>query len=143
MKKFLIDQTLILASGVGLMICMPFVFNPIFTAIFDIAVVASCGYLGQHALLLPIDLLKGKVTEDVYFSTQIGLIDYEFYKRKCYPIWKFRKGNQTFTLLVPAATTTLPRNPQEYPQIERPKGDEKLRITYYRFSKILLSYESV
>lgn len=143
MKRFIIDQTLILASGVGLMICMPLVFDSIFTAVFDIMVATSCGYLGRHALLLPLDLLKGKITEYCYFSAQIGLIDYEFSKGKCCPEWKFRKENQTFVLVVPAATMTLQENSQEQPHIEWPMREEKIRITYYRFSKILLSYEPI
>ncbi|MGN1155417.1 MAG: hypothetical protein ACI4TK_04505, partial [Agathobacter sp.] len=76
------------------------------------------------------------VTDNVYFTTQLGLVDYEFRKGKHCPEWKFYSGNKALVLLVPMVATS-----EEILKLERPKKDEKLKITYFRFSKILLSYE--
>ncbi len=133
MRKYLIDQVLFLIAGIGIMICIPFLCGPIFTFVFEIAVAISWGYLCRRVLLFPLDLLFGKVTSNVYFATQLGLVDYEFRKGRHCPEWKFTSGNKTLVLLVPMAATL-----EEILKLEQPKKDEKLRITYFRFSKILL-----
>lgn len=138
MRTYLIDQVLFLIAGIGIMICIPFLCGPIFTFVLEVMVAISWGYLCRRVLLFPFDLLYGKVTDNVYFATQLGLVDYEFHKGKYCPEWKFSSGNKTLVLLVPMATTL-----EEKPELERPKKDEKLRITYFRFSKILLSYEPI
>ena len=138
MKKYLIDQVMFLIAGIGIMICIPFLCGPIFTFVFEVVVAISWGYLCHRVLLFPFDLLFGKVTDNVYFATQLGLVDYEFLNGKHCPEWKFYSGNKTLVLLVPRAATL-----EEILKLERPKKDEKLRITYFRFSKILLSYEPI
>lgn len=136
MRKYLIDQVLFLIAGIGIMICVPYLCGPVFTFVFEVMVAVSCGYLCRRVLLFPFDLLFGKVTDNVYFATQSGLVDYEFLKGKYCPEWKFSSGNKTLVLLVPMAATL-----EEVLKLEQPRKDEKLRITYFRFSKILLSYE--
>lgn len=138
MRKYLIDQALFLIAGIGIMICIPFLCGPIFTFVLEVVVAISWGYLCRRILLFPFDLLYGKVTDNVYFSTQLGLVGCEFHKGKYYPEWKFSGRNKTLVLLVPMATTL-----EENLELERPKKDEKLRITFFRFSKILLSYEPI
>ena len=51
MKKFLIDQVLFLIVGIGIMICIPLLCGPIFTAVFEVVVAISWGYLCRHILL--------------------------------------------------------------------------------------------
>ncbi|MGN0492058.1 MAG: hypothetical protein ACI4F7_00265 [Acutalibacteraceae bacterium] len=138
MKKYLIDQAMFLIAGIGAMICIPFLCGPIFTFVFEVLVAISWGYLCRRVLLLPLDLLFGKVTDNAYFATQLGLADYEFHKGKHCPEWKFTCGNKTLILLVPMAATK-----EAIMELKQPKKDEKLKITYFRFSKILLSYEPI
>lgn len=136
MKKFLIDQLLFLAVGIGIVMSIPFLCGPIFTFIFEVVVAICWGYLCRHILLAPFDLLYGKVMRDGYFVTQLCVFDYEFYKGLHYPEWKFSCANKLLVLVVPMAATM-----DEIHKIEYPPKNVKLTITYFRFSKILLSYE--
>lgn len=138
MKKFIIDQVLFLIVGIGIMICIPLLCGPKSAFLFEIVVVISWGFLCRRVLLLPFDLIYGKVTRFVYFSTQLSIGDYELFAGKHYPEWKFSYDNKTLVLMVPIAATI-----EEIHRINRPKQDEKLRITFFYFSKILLDYEPV
>lgn len=137
MKKFLIDQVLFLIAGIGIMICIPLLCGPIFTIVFEVVVAISWGYLCRRILLVPLDLFYGKVMRNGYFATQLCTFDCEFYKGVHCPEWKFFYENKPLVLLVPMATTI-----EEIRKIECPPKNVKLRITYFRFSKILLSYET-
>lgn len=136
MKKFLIDQVLFLIVGIGIMICIPLLCGPIFTAVFEVVVAISWGYLCRRILLVPLDLLYGKAMRDGYFVTQFCTYACEFYKGVHYPEWEFLYENKSLVLLVPMAVAI-----EEIHKIECPPKNVKLRITYFRFSKILLSYE--
>lgn len=137
-KTIFIDQIIFLAIGVGVMICLPLICGPIFTVLLELAVATSWGYLCRRVLLYPLDLLFGSNKCFAYFATHIGVVECEFRKRKCCPEWKFRLNNENIVLMVPILTTLNDINKIEYP----PK-DEKLEITYLRFSKILLSFKVV
>lgn len=138
MRKYLLDQVLFLIAGIGIMICIPYLCGPVFTYVFEVMVVVSWGYLCRRVLLFPFDLLFGKVTDTGFFIAQLCLVDYEFRKRRHCPEWKFTSGDKTLVLLVPMAATV-----EEILKLEQPVKDKKLRITYYRFSKILLSYDPI
>ena len=138
MRKYIIDQVMFLAAGIGIMICIPHICGPKITLLLEALTAISWGYLCRRILLLPMDILCGKVTQNVYFSAQMCLEDLEFFKRKYCPEWKFVYQNKTLLLLVPIAADM-----DELQKIEQPRKDEIIRITYFRFSKILLSYEPV
>lgn len=138
MKKYLIDQAILLMVGIGIMVYIPSFCGPIFAIIFETMAAICWGYLCRRILLLPFDFLCGKVTRCVYFSTQCGIHNFEFYKGKYCPEWKFYYENKVLVLLVPAASSL-----GEICGMEQPKKDEKVCITYFRFSKLLLSLESV
>ena len=111
MKKFLIDQSLFLLAGIAIMILIPFVYRPAFACVFEIIAVLSWGYLCRRILLLPLDLLFGKVTQTVYFSAQCSAEHFEFSKGKACCVWKFYSGDkQTLTLLAPIAATEPPQS---------------------------------
>ena len=138
MKKFLIDQILFMVIGVIIMAIIPFFCGPIFTFIFEILLILCWGYLCRRILWLPIDCILGKVSQTVYFSSQCGVEDLEFIRTTKYCVWKFYFGNdQTLKLLVPMAIKK-----EGICNVDRPQKDDKLRITYYRFSKILLQWDS-
>lgn len=138
MKKYIIDQSMFLMVGITIMIFIPSFCGPFFTLFFEIVVILSWGYLCRR-VLLPFDLFLGGVTKTVCFSTQCGIEDLEFFKNICYCEWKFclEKG-QTLRLLVPIAITK-----KEVYKIVRPQNGEKLRITYFPLSKILLEWNQV
>lgn len=136
MKKYVIDQFLFLTVGIAIIALIPLFCGPIFTYIFEIVVILSWTYLCLRILLLPIDLILGKVTRTVYFATQSGIEDLEFFKNMHCCEWKFNLENgQTLMLLVPKAITL-----QEVDKLVFPPKNVKLKITYFRLSKILLEW---
>lgn len=136
MKKLLIDQTLFLAIGIAIMIIIPSFCGPFFTFFFEIVVMLCWGYLCRRILLLPIDLILGKVTQTVYFASQCNVEDLDLIKGVNYYVWKFSFGkNQMLRLLVPIAITK-----GKACRIDLPPKEVKLRITYFRLSKILLQW---
>ena len=136
MKKYVIDQFLFLAVGIAIIALIPLFCGPIFTYIFEIVVILSWTYLCRRILLLPIDLILGKVTRTVYFATQSGIEDLEFFKNMHCCEWKFNLENgQTLMLLVPKAIIL-----QEVDKLVFPPKNVKLKITYFRLSKILLEW---
>lgn len=138
MRKYLVDQLLFLIAWIGIMICIPLLCGPIFTFILETMVAISWGYLCRRILLLPFDLLFGKVTRSVYFASQACIDDCEFYINRHCPEWRFYYENKTLILLIPMVATM-----EVICKRERPKTNAKLSITYFRFSKILLGYDQV
>jgi len=118
------------------MIFIPQFCGPIFTLFFEIAVILCWGYLCRRILLIPIDLILGKTSQIVYFSSQCYVEDLEFFKNTHYYVWRFcLKNNQSLTLLVPIGFKK-----EETTTIAPPAKNARLQITYFRFSKILLEW---
>lgn len=138
MKKFVIDQIVLLMIGIAILILIPVICGPVFTLILEIVCALCWGYLCRRVLVLPFDLVLGKVSKTVYYASQCGVEALEFFKEaKCY-IWKFYwEKDKTLSLLVPITPAIEKNN-----KICLPKADTKLRITYYRLSNILLCWES-
>ena len=119
------------------MVCVPFLFRKGFSWVLELLVVCSWGYICRRIILLPIDLLRGKKTNYAYFSTQCSKENYEFFKNTYCVEWKFRYSNgYTIKLLVPYDMTE-----NDLSIFEQPPKDKKVKITYLRFSKILLQWE--
>lgn len=136
MKKYILDQALFLAVGIAIIACIPIVCGPFFTLFFEIVVILCWGYLCRRILLLPVDLIIGKATQTAYFATQSGIEDLEFFKNMYCREWKFNLRNgQLLRLLVPIAVAK-----EETHKMSLPPKDLKLRITYFRLSKILLQW---
>lgn len=137
MKKFLVDQVLFLIAGIVIMIFVPVFCGPIFTLIFEILVILFWGYLCRRILLLPLDFILGKASQKVYFASQCGIETLEFFKDTSYYIWKFYHGrDQTIKVFVP-----IPIINGEAVKISLPPKDVKIKVIYYRLSKILLQWE--
>ena len=77
-----------------------------------------------------------KRREEVFFSKVSSINDYEFFKGKYCCEWKFYSSKGTMEVLVPVALTE-----EEIHNMEKPLVDQKVRICFYRFSKILYSWE--
>ena len=75
MKKFLVDQVIFLVIGIAIMILIPTFCGSIFTLIFEIVVTLCWGYLCRRILLLPFDIILGKISETVYFAAQCAIED--------------------------------------------------------------------
>ena len=136
MRKFIVDQCLFLVLGIAIIVLIPIICGPIFTLIFEIAVILCWGYLCRRILLIPADLILGKVTRNAYFAAQSGVEDLEFFKNICYCEWKFNLDNgQMLRLLVPIAITK-----KEVYKLVPPQKDVIHKITYFSLSKILLEW---
>ena len=137
MKKYIIDRLVLLALGICFMIYTPYSAGPIFTIIGEITLILSFGILCHRVLLLPLDLIVGKKQAVVYFGYQYCVEDGEMITRKHFVEWKFYYGsNQKICLLAPYA---IPKDTLMHPTT--PARDQKVKITYYRYSKILCHWE--
>lgn len=105
--------------------------------IIETLLVCSCSYLLRHILVFPLDLLCGYVEKDVCFSQLCNIDEYEFFRKKYFCEWNFYfSSKETLTLLVPVCQTH-----EEILQMDRPVTNQKVKIRYYRYSKILYSWE--
>ena len=105
----------------------------------EILIVCSCSYLLRRILVFPLDLLRGCIEKDVCFSQICNIDEYEFFRKKCYCEWNFYfSSKSTLTLLVPVCQIH-----EEILQMDSPVTNQKVRIRYYRYSKILCSWEIV
>ena len=138
MKKYIIDRLIFLLAGIGIMIGIPFFCGSIFTIFFETMTVLAWIGLCWRMIILPLDLLCGKEEKTVYFSRQQQIEKYEFFKKYCFE-WAFHyDGNKKITLLVPISVKK-----EEIASIQCPKKDVPVKITYYRFSKILIDWDQI
>lgn len=140
MTRLIIDEILLLIIG---LLCGAFFASQCenknviwILLILEGLIVWSFGSLGKHVLLLPIDLIIGKVERVVYFSRMSNFDEYEFKKEKHYCEWKFYSEKGTLEVLVPVELSK-----EEIFTMDKPKVDQKVRVTYYKYSKILYSWE--
>lgn len=139
-KRYLIDQLFILMVGIGILFIIPDMCGHVFILIiiFGIIDILSFGYLCRRILIFPIDLVLDKRKEDVYFSKVCNIDNYELYfpPRKYYCEWEFYSENEILEVLVPIVLTE-----KEIINMEKPDENQLVRIYYYRYSKILYSWE--
>ena len=136
MNKFIIDQILFLVIGICIIVLIPVFCGPVFALVFQIVGIVCWGYLCRRILLLPIDLVLGKVTHSACFISQCSVQDLEFFKKVYCCEWKFRTENgHTLKLLVPTAIK------DESNKFVVPQKNVMYRITFFRLSKILLVWD--
>ena len=140
MRKFVIDKVLYLlfgiAIGIGLYVFERYiVLSVIFETILITCLASQCSPL--FALL--IDVFKGSVTREVYLSGKIISWGYDFFSRGSYTEWKFYYGSSDILRLrVPDI-----KNSGLLEEMKNQRRDQKLKVTYYNLSKILISFEPV
>ena len=140
MKQYIIDQLFFLVIGIWVMIIIPKMCGYIWflTILFELMVLLSWGYLCRHVLVFPLDLIFEKKKEEVFFSKISSIDNYEFFMGKFYCEWKFYSSKGSLKLLVPVALAE-----KEIYNMCKPDVDQKVRVCYYRFSKILHSWEKI
>lgn len=141
MKSYIIDQMMLLVACIIVVVGFYRATSDIVLVMIaiEIPIVCSVLYLLRHILVLPLDLLQGYVEQDVYFSKICNIDEYELFKKKCYCEWNFYFSSKgKLTLLVPVCQTH-----EEILQMDKPATDQKIRIRYYKYSKILCSWESL
>ena len=138
MKKYLTDQCLVL--GIGLVIVVYFLYlfrvRLWFAWLLGTIILLPVVFVCRRLLVLPLDLLMGKKTEEVRFSARTDARELQFSREfYCYE-WEFRNDrDHAFRLLIPEATKAT--------SITQPKKDRRVRITYYRTARLLLSWEII
>ncbi|MBR5311021.1 MAG: hypothetical protein IKU42_07870 [Oscillospiraceae bacterium] len=140
-KLYLWDQILFLLCGIIIAICFNIIVGhlAIFSLILESLTILCWGLLCKRLLVFPFDLFFEKKYEEVYFSKQSKFDEYEFFRNKYSCLWTFYDShNKKTELLVPFSESK-----EKILSIGCPEKNRKIRITYYKFSKILYSWEYV
>lgn len=140
MRKFVIDKVLYLlygiAIGIGLYVFERYI---VLTVIFETILITCLASQCSPLFALLIDVFKGSVTREVYLSGKIISWGYDFFSRGSYTEWKFYYGsNDILRLRVPDI-----KNSGLLEEMKNQRRDQKLKVTYYKSSKILISFEPV
>ena len=140
MRKFVIDKVLYLlygiAAGIGLYVFERYI---VLTVIFETILITCLASQCSPLFALLIDVFKGSVTREVYLSGKIISWGYDFFSRGSYTEWKFYYGsNDILRLRVPDI-----KNSELLEEMKNQRRDQKLKVTYYNLSKILISFEPV
>lgn len=140
MRKFVIDKVLYLlfgiAIGIGLYVFERYI---VLTVIFETILITCLASQCSPLFALLIDVFKGSVTREVYLSGKIISWGYDFFSRGSYTEWKFYYGsNDILRLRVPDI-----KNSGLLEEMKNQRRDQKLKVTYYNLSKILISFEPV
>lgn len=136
MRKYIIDRVLFALVGLWIILHLPQAYGPIFTVISESIVIVSLGYLCRRLWVLPLDLITGKNEKIVHFCGLVNICEYEFSRKRCCCLWKFQDNNKTFKLLNPVSAER-----EKILAMKQPPKDRKIKITYFRYSKILCSWE--
>ncbi|PWL75996.1 MAG: hypothetical protein DBY22_03300 [Clostridiales bacterium] len=140
MRKFVIDKVLYLLFGIAIGIGI-YVFERyiVLTVIFETILITCLASQCSPLFALLIDVFKGSVTKEVYLSGKIISWGYDFFSRGSYTEWKFYYGsNDILRLRVPDI-----KNSELLEEMKNQRRDQKLKVTYYNLSKILISFEPV
>lgn len=140
MRKFVIDKVLYLLFGIAIGIGI-YVFEKyiVLTVIFETILITCLASQCSPLFALLIDVFKGSVTREVYLSGKIISWGYDFFSRGSYTEWKFYYGsNNILRLRVPDI-----KNSELLEEMKNQRRDQKLKVTYYNLSKILISFEPV
>ena len=140
MRKFVIDKVLYLLYGIAIGIGI-YVFERyiVLTVIFETILITCLASQCSPLFALLIDVFKGSVTREVYLSGKIISWGYDFFSRGSYTEWKFYYGsNNILRLRVPDI-----KNSGLLEEMKNQRRDQKLKVTYYNLSKILISFEPV
>lgn len=142
MKKFLIDIGLFLLIQVILIFIIPFLgfksyaFGIVVIILFELMLLVGVCIIGKPLFLFPIDLSKGKITQKCYFDSCLAVREYNMLRKGCVCLLCFTNVGETINLWFPSS-----RKIKELTDNDLPPVNQLLTITYYPYSKILLSWE--
>ena len=140
MRKFVIDKVLYLlygiATGIGIYVFERYM---VLTIIFEAIIIYCLSHQFRQLFALLIDVCKGSVTKEVYLSGRIISWGYDFFSRGHYSEWKFYYGSSGILKLCVPDT----KNCGLLEEMKSQRRDQKLKVTYYKLSKILISLETV
>ena len=137
MKKFIIDRVMILIAGAGIILylCISSAIGQNASVVLIVITACIWSVWCKHILLLPFDIMLGKVCKTCFYTGIAFLDEGEFFrKRYCYYL-TFYDQEKRFTLLVPIMVTE-----DDFFSILNPPSDRQITIVYYRLSKTILGY---
>ena len=135
MKKYLVDNIMLL-SFYAIAAAWALSYNSILIdALFLPPLLFVMIVLHWRVLLLPLDIILGLKTRKMYYSGLFGTDALEFFPKKLIREFKFYYGKDELLVLLSLDESTLKENDFQH-------GD-LVRITYYRFSRILKFIELV
>lgn len=145
MKFYYIDKLLWLLATIGGILFGIYILRQeilIFWILFYGFLVGSGA---KELLLLLIDILlgeRGKEEKVLYFWRDLRYINLDFFPKKMTSIWCFiysEKGkNYKVELIMPIALEE-----KDIERIDRPQIQDKVRVIYYKWSKIICSWEKI
>jgi len=138
-KQYVIDQVIQLVIFIVLVVGFYIATSERFWIMLSIELLIICSfsYLLRRIFMLPIDLFQGVTERDIYFSAICNIEEYEFFRKKYYCEWHFYfSSKDTVTLLIPVCQTH-----EEILHMDSPGTNQKVRVCYYKHSKILCSWE--
>lgn len=140
MRKFVIDKVLYLlfgiAAGIGIYVFERYM---VLTIIIEAVLIYCLSHQCRQLFALLIDVCEGSVTKEVYLSGRIIYRGYDFFSRGHYSEWQFYYGGSGILRLCVPDT----KNSGLLEEMKNQRRDQKLKVTYYKLSKILISFEPV
>ncbi len=140
MRKFVIDKVLYLlygiAAGIGVYVFEKYL---VLTIILEAVLIWCLANQCRQLFALLIDVCKGSVTKEVYLSGRIIYRGYDFFSRGHYSEWTFYYGGSGILRLCVLDT----KSNELLEEMKNQRRDQKLKVTYYKLSKILISFEPV
>ena len=139
MKRFLTDQCIFFFGGLLIIVYLSFLLrrHVVFAVFSSLLFLIPMVYVCRRLIVLPLDKIAGEKTVTAEFSGETPGLELQFFRRNfCYE-WSFKtEDGQSLKLLIPEATVKASFSPQ-------PKLARKTKITYYRHSGLLTSWEIV
>ena len=141
MRKFLVDQTFLLIFIIAL--AFGFVYLtyqiPIIMIGIEIAWLGVSFNLIKHMLVFPLDLKNGHIEKDMYFKAVSNVTEYELLLKRFYCRWYFNlPSGEKLTLIIPVCIME-----EEIDLLNTPLCNQKVKVCYYRYSKIVCSWKAV
>ena len=138
MRKFVIDKVLyllyVIAIGIGIYVFERYI---VLTVIFETILITCLASQCSPLFALLIDVFKGSVTREVYLSGKIISWGYDFFSRDSYTEWKFYYGSNDILRL----RVLDIKNSELLEEVKNLRQSPKLKVTYYKLSRILISIE--
>ena len=107
-----------------------------FALLIDSILLLPVIFVCRRLIVLPFDKLMKPKTEEVIFNGKVDMHELQFTREYLCHEWEFKDSqDRTMRLLIPEATKQT--------SIVQPKKGRKLKISYYKLSKLLVSWEII
>lgn len=139
MKKYIIDKIIVLLFGLfSIVFLFIYIHGPLFIMVPIMIFIAYVFVkLSKNVAFIPIDCILGAREEYMFFVSCVNRYDNEIFNETYYRELKFiYGGNDKLFLIIPEAISI-----EESYKSELPPTKTKLKVRYYKLSKLLISWE--